>query len=95
MVVEGARLLNRGEEFRITVDGTGYVGECVWSWEEVPGRDLPRPVYPVTIMVQSIDYEDPKAARPVPDEQKRVVAAAAARALKAGDPGGTYLTDIE
>lgn len=93
MTVEKARLLNRGEEFRVTVDGIGYVGECVWSWEQVPGRDLPRSTYPVRIMVQSIDYEDPKAERPVPDEQKRVVAAAAARALQAADPGGRYVTD--
>lgn len=91
--VQDARLLNRGEEFRVTVDGTGYVGACVWSWQEASGRRPPRRVYPIVLRASSVASERLETGGVLAHDLQVRVTGCAAQALQAADPGGVYLVD--
>ena len=58
-----ARLTHRGESFEFVDDeGVRFVGECVWAWEDVP-EQMPRRVYPITLLLQTIRQGDGERLR--------------------------------
>lgn len=59
-----ARLTQRGESFEVVDEGLRFVGECVWAWEDVPGA-MPRRVYPITLLLQTIRQVDGERLRPL------------------------------
>lgn len=81
-----AKLIHRGEQFMVSEGSVRYEGECVWSWEDVPGA-MPRPVYPIRIFVRSIRRIEASGAVRLDDTERLRIATLAKRLLEANEPG--------
>ena len=81
-----AQFMNRGEQFFVIDDSTRYEGQCVWSWEEVPGGTS-RPVYPVKIFVKSIWRGGLAGFFPLPQSKRLRIAQVAKRLLESKEQG--------
>ena len=90
-----AQLVNRGEQFAIIDGSKRYEGECVWSWEEV-SVDIPRRVYPISIIVKSIRRCGLKSILPLSSAQRLSVANEAKLLLESQEPGCLFkLVELE
>jgi hypothetical protein len=83
VVIVKARLLNRGEQFQIEVDGTTYQGQCAWSWS---GRTR---IYPVYLEAKSIRSVGLFGCAPTRARRSELAYLAKAL-LEESDPGSKY-----
>lgn len=81
-----AQFMNRGEQFFIIDEATRYEGECVWSWQEVPGEGS-RPAYPVKILVKSIRRSGLAGFIPLPQSTRLRVAQLAKQLFESQEKG--------
>ena len=81
-----AQLINRGEQFTVTEESKRFEGECVWSWQEIEG-EIPRRVYPIRIIVQSIRRGGISSRIPLPHSERLRIAKLAMQMLESAENG--------
>jgi hypothetical protein len=89
-----AQLINRGEQFMVIEGSTRFEGECVWSWEEIPGQS-PHRIYPIRIFVRSIHKVGMSCVLPLSSFEQIRIARLAKQLIKARDGCEVLLLENE